>query len=213
MQYPMNIELKNVRCVVLGGGHVALRKVKTLLSAEAEVMVIAPEAEPGILELAAQGKISYSRASYTRGDLMGAKLVILATNDSAVNNAAGDEAREFGILVNAPKEPERSDFSVPASVRRGSLLLTVSTGNNSPGLSRYIREKLEEDFPEVLSEWLEVLHALREEMKDKLPTSRDREAFWRYALNDRLLDMVKQGNIKQAEAEIRNAADGFKPKS
>ncbi len=213
MQYPLNIELKNVRCVVLGGGHVALRKVRTLLSAEAEVMVIAPEAEQAIFDLAAQGKISFSRSSYTRGDLVGAKLVILATNDSEVNNAAGEEARELGILVNAPKEPEKSDFSVPASVRRGSLLLTVSTGNNSPGLARFIREKLEEDFPEVLSEWLEILHTLREEMKDRLPTSRDREAFWRYALNERLLDMVKQGNIKQAEAEIRNAAYGFEPQS
>ena len=209
MQYPMNIELKNVRCVVLGGGHVALRKVKTLLLAEAEVVVIAPTADEEILRLAAEGKISYSRASYEHGDLMGARLVILATNDSEVNKAAADEARELGILVNAPREPERSDFSVPASLRRGSLLLTVSTGNNSPGLARFIREKLEEDFPECFSEWLEVLHKLRNEMKEKLPTSRDREAFWRYALNGRLLDLVKEGHIDKAEAEIRHAALGF----
>ena len=213
MQYPMNMELKNVRCVVLGGGHVALRKIKTLLTAEAEVVVISPDAEPEILQLAADGKISYSRATYTHGDLIGAKLVILATNDSDANLAACDEARSLGILVNAPKEPEHSDFSVPASLRRGSLLVTVSTGTNAPGLARFIREKLEEDFPEVLGEWLEIVHRLREELKEKLATSRDREAFWRYALNDRLLDMVKQGNLQKAEADIRNAALGFRAES
>ena len=210
MQYPMNIELKNVRCVVLGGGHVALRKIKTLLAAEAEIMVIAPEAEEEILALAAEGKISYSRAEYEHGDLHGAKLVILATNDSDVNKTASEEAKALGILVNAPKEPERSDFSVPATLRRGNLLVTVSTGNYAPGLARYIREKLEEDFPEVLGEWLNVVHKLREEMKEKLATSRDREAFWRYALNDRLLDLVKQGKMQEAEADIRNAALGFR---
>ena len=210
MQYPMNMEIKNERCVVLGGGHVALRKIKTLLAAEAEIVVIAPEVEEDVAALADEGKISYNRAAYERGDLLGAKLVICATNDEDVNRAAIDEARSLGILVNAPKEPHLSDFSVPASIRRGSLLVTVSTGDMSPALSRLIREKLEDDFPESFSEWLEILHVIREEVKEKLPTSRERENFWRQAMDENILSLVREGKIKQAEDEVRNAVDGYR---
>ena len=208
MQYPINVELKNERCVVLGGGHVALRKIKALLAAEAAVMVIAPDAEDEILDLVTDGKISYSRSAYAYGDLQGAKLVICATDNSDVNREAICEARELGILVNAPKEPNLSDFSVPASFRRGSLLVTISTGDISPAFSRLIREKLEEDFPECFSSWLEVLHHLRKEMKQKLATPEERENFWRVALNDKVLELVKNGDLQQAEVEVRYAAFG-----
>lgn len=205
MQYPLNMEIKDERCIVLGGGSVALRKTKTLVEAQAQVFVIAPQATEGIQELAAAGKISWSKATYERGDLIGAKLVICATDDEAANREAIEEARSLGILVNAPSEPQLSDFSVPASFRRGSLLVTVSTGDISPAFSRLIREKLEEDFPESFSGWLEILHGIRDEMKEKLATTKEREEFWRIAMNDDLLQLVKDGNLKKAEDEVRDA--------
>jgi len=208
MQYPMNVELSGRRCVVLGGGPVACRKVAALRQAEGDVVLIAPEVVPELSQLAALEKIEWRRAFYEQGCLKGAFLVVCATNDETVNRQAAEEARREGVLVNAPAQPALSDFSVPASLRRGKLLLTVSTGNLSPALSRKLREHLEEEFPPVFGQWLERLHILREEVKEKLGSSRARESFWRNALNERILGLVRAGRIGQAEVELRHAIDG-----
>ena len=208
MQYPMNMELGGRRCVVLGGGPVARRKVGTLRQAGASVLVIAPSVSPELEALAESGEIQWRRAPYEQGCLRDAFLVICATDDEAVNRQAAAEARQRGVLVNAPAQPELSDFSVPASLRRGNLLLTVSTGNLSPALSRALREHLDREFPPMFGEWLERLHLLREEVKARLGSSREREAFWRDALNEHILELVGTGQIEQAEVEVRNAIDG-----
>ena len=208
MLYPMNMKLSGRRCVVLGGGAVAFRKVGTLRQAEARVAVIAPEVVPALAEMAERGEIEWQRASYEQGCLRGAFLVICATDDAAVNRQAAEEARREGALVNAPAQPELSDFSVPASLRRGNLLLAISTGDLSPAFSRVLREYLEEEFPPVFGEWLERLHVLREEAKARIGTSREREAFWRRAMDRHVLDFVRDGQLDRAEAELRYAIDG-----
>ncbi len=213
MQYPMNMELAGRRCVVLGGGSVACRKVAALRQAEGAVVLIAPEAVPGLSRLAELGEIEWRRTVYEEGCLKGAFLVICATDDETANRRAAEEARREGVLVNAPAQPELSDFSVPASLRRGKLLLTVSTGNLSPALSRKLREHLEEEFPPAFGQWLEQLHLLREEVKEKLGSSRARESFWRSALNERILGLVRAGRIDQAEVELRHAIDGGRTES
>ena len=213
MQYPMNMVMDGRLCVVLGGGSVALRKVGTLQKAGARVLVIAPEVLPQLAEMAQAGKIRWQRSSYVQGCLAGAFLVVCATDDMDANRQAAEEARRAGILVNSPAQPELSDFSVPASVRRGKLLLTVSTGNLSPAFSRVLREYLEEVFPPVFGEWLERLPCLREEAKERFGSSREREEFWRSALNERILELVRAGMLDQAEVELRHAIDGGRTES
>ena len=212
MQYPMNMELAGRRCMVLGGGPVALRKAGTLLEAGAALRLMAPKILPELEELAEEGKLQWIRQPYEEGCLEGCFLLICATDDPMVNRRAAEEAKRLGILVNAPAQPEISDFSVPASLRRGNLLLTVSTGNLSPALSRLLRQQLEKEFPPAFGPWLERLHILRQEVKEKLSTSREREAFWREALDGRILEFVKAGQIGQAEVELRHAIDGNRVK-
>lgn len=208
MQYPMNMEMKGRLCVVLGGGHVSCRKVGTLCRAGAEVLVIAPEVLPELEEMAWAGAIRWRKAPYEPGCLRGAFLVICATDDPEVNRRAAGEATGAGILVNAPAQPDLSDFSVPASIRRGNLLVTVSTGNQSPAFSRVLREQLEEFFPPVFGQWLERLHCIRGEARGVLGSSREREEFWRNAMSGRMLELVKAGRLDQAEVELRHAIDG-----
>ena len=98
-------------------------------------------------------------------------------------------------------------------MRRGRLLLTVSTDGLSPACSRFLRQHLEQEFPEHFGVWLERLHVLREEMKEKLPSSREREVFWRNALQGDILSLVKNGELEQAEVRIRNAVDGNRTQS
>ena len=206
MKYAMNLDLSGRACVVLGGGPVALRKARTLMCADARVTVIAPMVVAELAELAVRGRIRWQQRSYVESDLDGAFLAICATNDMAVNAHAAMAAKERGVLVNAPAEPALSDFTVPASFARGQLLVTVSTDGGSPALAAALRRQLEELYPAALGDWLETLAALREEMKERLRTPRDREQFWRQALTPDILALVRAGRINEAKEQVIHAA-------
>ena len=206
MKYAMNLEMKGRRCVVLGGGPVALRKVRRLVRAEAAVTVIAPMAVMELAELALAGRVQWQQRGYEESDLDGAFLVVCATNDADVNVRAAEAAKKRGALVNAPAQPALSDFTVPASLSRGKLLFTISTAGGSPALSRAIRQQLEALYPKSFGNWLEMVAALREEQKERLATARDRERFWRMALDDGILQLVRAGRLDEAKEKVRNAA-------
>ena len=213
MKYAMNLEMKGRPCLVLGGGPVALRKARTLLRAEAAVTVAAPRLTEELADLAAAGRLRWRAHCYEETMLAGMFLVVCATDDRAANEAAARAARARGVLVNAPAQPELSDFTVPASLARGRLLLTVSTDGLSPALSRAIRAQLETLYPEALGDWLERLAAVRRELKAETGTARAREAFWRRAMSAEILDMVRQGRSEEAEERIRHAAHLFRIES
>ena len=206
MKYAMNLEMKGRRCVVLGGGPVALRKVRRLVRAEAAVTVVAPVAVMELAELALTERIAWQKRGYEESDLDGAFLVICATNDADVNAQAAQAAKKRGMLVNAPAQPSLSDFTVPASLSRGKLLFTISTDGGSPALSRAIRQQLEALYPKSFGDWLEIVAALREEQKERLGTAREREQFWRTALDDGILQLVRAGRLDEAKEKVRHAA-------
>ena len=215
MLYPLNLELSGRSCAVIGGGQVAARKVKGLLAAGARVTVIAPELTAGLQELATDQRISWRQGEYRQGMLREIKpLLVFCTADSdGANREAIAEAREIGALVNAATLPEATDFSVPSHIERGDLLLTVSTGGGSPAFSRLLRERLEREYPEVFGDFLERLAALRREVKGLPGGSREHERLWRQILHDGIIDLVRAGQLDQAEEEIRNgiANAGIKP--
>ena len=208
--YPINLCLKGRRCAVIGGGKVAWRKSRALLAAGAQVTIISPELHPDLLECAAQSPACrWYKAVYAPGLLEGFFLVFCAADDRRVNQQAAREARELGVLVNAASEPELCDFMVPARIERGDLLITVSTGGKSPALARLLRERLEREYGRVYGEWLERLEHLRAELRKRPGTSREREHFWRQILTEDILALVEQGKLEEAEAEVRNAINGF----
>ena len=211
--YPINLDLKRKKCVVVGGGKVALRKVKTLLKAEAQVTVIAPSLTSSLAELAQAGVIFYKQKEYMCGDMTGFFLVVCATDSSFVNAAAAKEAKAKHILVNVVDQSVPSDFIVPAQVSRGDLLITVSTGGKSPALARQLRVELEKEYGDTYGMLLDMIEKVRLELKMVLVESKDREAFWQQAMNTKILAFVKQGKLEDAEAEVRNAIDSFRSKS
>lgn len=215
MQYPLNMELEGRPCVVVGGGRVAQRKTAALLLAGAQVTVLSPCLTPELEAMADRGAIHWQKAVYQKGMLEALHpcLVFCTADDVAANSSAAGEAKELGALVNAAAEPELSDFTVPASVRRGDVLFTVSTNGRSPALARLLREQLEEEFPPALGPWLDHISDLRQKMKEKLQTSDARQAFWRRALDKRVLSLVEAGHTDQAEVEIQNAITDFGPES
>ena len=174
--YPINLILDNKPCVVLGGGHVALRKVKGLLEAKAKVTVISPQIVEGLAKLVETKSIIWQKK----------------------------------VILNVVDRLEFCDFALPAKIRRGDLLVTFSTNGKSPALSRYLRCKMEREFDETYANWLDKLVQLRKEAIEKLPTSDDREIFWRSALSDDVMELVRAKKYDEAEASIRDAISGFR---
>ena len=207
--YPINLHLTGCPVLVVGGGQVAERKINTLVAAQAAVTIISPELTPGLQVLAKNGALRWRQRIYESGDIETFSLVFCATNRREVNQTVAREARERGKLVNVADGPEEGNFSLPALVRRGDLLLTVSTGGQSPALVRKLRRELEALYGPEYEELLLLLGRIREEMKEHFATSRERELFWRSALTDEVLDDLRSGNLKEAEERIRHAASGI----
>jgi precorrin-2 dehydrogenase len=141
--YPVLLDLSGRRCVMVGGGLVAQRRVEALLAAGARVRVISPRLTRVLAALAAEGRIEHEERVYRQGDLAGADLAFVATDAGEVNEAVAAEARGRGIWINAADDPARCTFILPALVRRGDLTVAVATGGSSPALARAIRAELE----------------------------------------------------------------------
>jgi siroheme synthase-like protein len=141
--YPVLLDLAGRRCVMVGGGIIAGRRVDGLLTAGARVTVISPRLTRTLAALAAEGRIDHEAREYRDGDLDGADLAFVATDAGEVNAAVAREARARGVWINAADDPARCTFILPALVRRGDLTVAVATGGSSPALARAIREELE----------------------------------------------------------------------
>ena len=141
--YPVLLDLEGRRCVMVGGGIIAGRRVDGLLTAGARVTVISPRLTRTLAARAAEGRIDHEAREYRDGDLDGADLAFVATDAGEVNAAVAREARARGVWINAADDPARCTFILPALVRRGDLTVAIATGGSSPALARAIREELE----------------------------------------------------------------------
>lgn len=192
--YPVFLNINEKRCVVVGGGQVALRKVQTLLEYRAKVEVISPEL---CSELAAVPGITVWHRQYQPGDLKGAFLAIVATDNHEINHLIAREARSQGVLVNVVDDAEYCDFILPSLVRRGDMTIAVSTAGRSPALARKLRTRLEQDFGEEYAALVVLIDEVRREFKQRGITV-DSET-WQDALElDLLTGLVKLGQTEKA---------------
>jgi precorrin-2 dehydrogenase / sirohydrochlorin ferrochelatase len=162
--YPVNLRINNRLCVVVGGGGVAVRKVRSLLEAEARIRVISPTVETELRILSDGGKIDWLPRDYVEGDLRGAFLVFAATNNREVQFQIKNEAAKSGCILNSADDPGGSDFHVPAHFRRGKMLIAISTGGGSPALAKKIREQLEQSIGPEYEAVVELLALVREKL-------------------------------------------------
>ncbi len=208
--YPINLILDGCPCVVIGGGEVAARKAVGLLEAEAEVTVISPRLCEKLQGLLAEGRIKWRQKEYENGDLEGFSLAITATDDEMINKASAEEAKARKILINVVDRLALCDFAMPAIIRRGDLLVTSSTNGKSPAMARELKRELSAFLDKGYAPFIENLSRLRELAMEKIPTFRQREDFWRQALNEDILKLVCAGKVEEAEARIRDAIGSFR---
>ena len=201
--YPMFLNISSKRCVVVGGGEVALRKVKTLLEHGANVEVISPEVCSQLNELAERGEIRMFSRHFQPGDLDDALIAIAATDDGDTNREVVGEAREKAVLVNVVDEAESCDFIVPSYLRRGDITVAISTGGRSPALARKIRTRLEKDFGNEFAALAVLISEVRDEVKQQgIKVNGDA---WQEALDmDLLIEMLRRGDAEQAKALLLN---------
>ena len=196
-QYPVNLILEGRPCLVVGGGAVAARKVEGLLVCGAVVHVVAPEIDDEIL---CWPEVAVDRRPYRRGDLAGRRLVIAATSSPAVNRAVFLDCEEAGIWVCGADDPENCSFTLPSVVRRGSLVLTVSTGGRSPAVSRWLRERLEAQIGPEYESLLDLVADHRAAVK--AGGGRPVELDWQKALDSDMLDLIRSGDLDSARERL-----------
>ena len=164
--FPINLALGGCDCLVVGGGAVALRKVRTLVACGAHVAIVSPEFCP---ELEALEGVQLIQDEFADEHAEGATLVFAATDDPAVNSRVAHAARSRGALVNVADTPAECDFIVPSTLTRGGLTISVCSGGAAPALSRRIREGLEEQFPDSYADFVALLAELRPLVIERVP--------------------------------------------
>jgi precorrin-2 dehydrogenase / sirohydrochlorin ferrochelatase len=197
---PIFLRMTGRRCLVIGGGAVAERKIAGLLEVGARVTVISPDITEAIAGWSKQRSIDFIARRYRAGDVAGFEIVFLATDDAETNTAAYNEGRERRVWVNAADDPAHCDFILPSVLRRGDLTVAVSSGGNSPALARTIREELEVYFT---GEY-ELLNKLAAEVRDELQRRSMSVPFeaWRKALSGEVRQFLKRGDLERARAVL-----------
>lgn len=201
--YPLFLEMDHRRCVVVAGGAVAERKVAGLIAAGADVTIISPAVSEGLGELVATGAVRHVAREYRAGDLAGFELVFVATDDAAVNSTVDRDARAHGLWINCADDPHRCNFILPAVIRRGDLVVAVSTGGASPAATRAIREELEGYFTEDYAQWVRVAAEVRAELKEKSFSSVAN--VWNEALNGEFRRLIRARKPEQAKEFLLRA--------
>lgn len=200
--YPVNLAVRGRRCLVVGGGAVAARKVAGLLVAGAEVRVVAPEVCDALQDLADDPGLAVTVAHrcYEPGDLAGAWLALTATGDPAVNAAVRADADRARVWVNAADDPASCTFTLPAVIRRGPVLVTASTSGRSPALASWLADRLGDVAVPELATLAELLGEARAELQ---AAGRSTEAVdWRPALNSDMLDLLRRGDLARARKRL-----------
>ncbi|MBI5583740.1 MAG: bifunctional precorrin-2 dehydrogenase/sirohydrochlorin ferrochelatase [Deltaproteobacteria bacterium] len=192
--YPVFLDLQGTSCLVVGGGQVGERKVKSLLDCGAVVHLVSPELTPYLEEAVRQGKVVPAGSAFAPAQLEGMFLVIGATDDPEVNRQISAEARARNLLCNIVDRPRECNFIVPATVRRGDLTIAVSTGGRSPALAKKIREDLEKRFPDSYNKYLELLGRIREYVLSRGGPQEENQGIFESLVSSALLETLQRGD-------------------
>lgn len=207
-RYLISLDLTDKVCLVVGGGQVAERKVRSLLECGARVRVVSPKISHGLTFLAQEGRIAYRRGEYHTSDLEGVFLVIGSTDREDVNRQVADDCSARSLIVNIVDDPTKGNFFVPAVVRRGSLTLAVSTEGKSPMLARRIREELEKIYGPQYEEFLDMLGALREDVIRNVSDEIKKREILENLVDDVVLTLLREGRMDMVKERVLSAYRG-----
>ena len=196
--YPINLDIKNKNCLVVGGGEVGARKASTLIMCKAVTTVVSLEFAPAFKELEQQG-VTLLKKDYVEDDLKNMFLVISATNNQELNLEISRHAKKKEILCNIADNLEASDFILPSIVSRDDLLITVSTNGKSPALAKKIKETLEHEFGNEYADFLLILGKIRKKLLSQSHAPEKHKIIFQKLINSELLDTIKNKDYKKTD--------------
>jgi precorrin-2 dehydrogenase/sirohydrochlorin ferrochelatase len=205
--YPAFLDLSEKKAVVVGGGRVAERKVRSLLKAGALVEVVSPSLIKGLDELLGLKKITHKKREYKSGDLKGAFIVIAATSSPAVNAKVAEDAEH---LVNMIDMPADGNFIVPSVVRSGKLTIAISTQGASPALSKAVRKEIEQKYDAEFARYLRFVESLRGKAIKEIKDAKKRERFLKSLASAEILAMLRNKGFGAASREVLKALEKIK---
>ena len=200
--YPVNLVVAGRRCVVVGAGRIAARKISALLDAGAAVHVVAPEVGTEVRAWADDGRVSLAERGFAPTDLEGAWLAVTATDDPEVNHAVFVAGEAAGVWVNSADDPANCSFTLMSVARQGDIVVTIGTNGRSPALATYLKEHVLDEMGPEYETLLELLSEAREEMRSAGRSSED--ADWRQAIDSGILELIRAGREVEARELLRS---------
>jgi siroheme synthase-like protein len=195
--YPVNLVVAGRRCVVVGAGRIAARKIDALVAAGAVVEVVAPEVGDDVAAWVSAGRVRLAQRPFSPEDLDGAWLATTASGDPAVDRAVFEAGEARGVWVNSADDPDNCSFTLMSVVRQGDLLVTVGTGGRSPALAAWLRRRLEAELGPEYAVLLDLLSEAREELRAGGRSSEEPD--WRAALDSGMLELIRAGRTAEAK--------------
>ncbi|WP_273454218.1 siroheme synthase CysG [Nevskia ramosa] len=208
--FPITLRLDDARVLVVGGGEIAARKLRLLLKAGPRAEVVARELNPELAALCAIGTIIHLATEFDVAQLAGARLVIAATDDKALNRLVAAEATARGILVNAVDDPEPSTFITPAIIERPPLTIAIATGGAAPVVARRLRERIEAELPQNYGALAEFTQSRRDRVKAALEGPA-RRVLWERFLDSPGAEAVLRGDEAAADAVLETLLADQRP--
>jgi siroheme synthase-like protein len=204
---PVALRLEGRRCLVVGGGRVATSKTRTLLSARATVQVVSPELDEELRALMeSEERVTWRSGRYEERDLDGVHLVVAATRDSAVDQVVFEDAERRATWVNTVDDPQRSSLYFTALVRRGPVVVSVSTSGSSPALASYLKRSLEAFLDPALADLAGLLSEVRAEIHAQGRTTEG--LAWEEIVEAGLAELLASGDAEHAREKVRSVVGG-----
>jgi precorrin-2 dehydrogenase / sirohydrochlorin ferrochelatase len=198
--YPINLDVKDKNCLVVGAGKVGLRKINTLIECGAKVFVVSGDTLDEIKKLNENNMINLFIKKYETKDLDKMFLVIGAINNMDISRQISLDAREKKVLCNIADVPSQCDFVLPSIVNRDPLVISISTSGKSPAFAKKMRKDMEKKFGVEYKELLKLMGAIRKKLLKKAHEPEAHKHLFEKIINSNILDMIKEKNIKAIDA-------------
>ena len=205
--YPVNLNIRDRCCLVVGAGPVGTRKTGVLLSCGADVTVVSLEVSNPVSRLAAEKRIVLKRRPYQSSDIDTAFLIFAATENAELNQRVCEDARRQGKLCNIADHPELCDFTLPAVIERGDLMITVSTSGKSPAYARWVRQQLEAQFGPEHAELLQLLGGIRKKLRQQTGDTEAQRRIFEHLMDHGLLEYVKDNDRRHIDALLASVLE------
>jgi precorrin-2 dehydrogenase/sirohydrochlorin ferrochelatase len=208
--YPIFLDLKDKEILVVGGGKVAERKIEALLTCGAKIKVVSSKITDRLNKIVEVYGLRYFNEEFRKKHLEGVFLVIAATDDGTLNHKISKMAKKKGLLINAVDQPPDCNFIVPSVVKKGDLLIAISTSGKSPALAKKLREQLDKQFGNEYKDFLVLMGCLRKEILAKGLSQKENSRIFHEIVESDILDALAREDWNRVESTLsRNLPDSF----